>query len=84
MNAVWDGRSDGSSVEADSWVSRSVYGEGVLFLGGRGGGECGVPNCNKWEVVAYLCYSACHCDVNIAYPWRSDWTCLQLSIAVAN
>ena len=31
MDAVWDGRSNGSRNEAGSWVWGLVYGEGVIF-----------------------------------------------------
>ena len=52
MDAVWHGSLDGSRDEAGSWVWD------LSMRGGNIGGECGVPNCNQWEFVVYLCESA--------------------------
>jgi len=47
MDAVWDGRSDGSRDEAGSSVWDRSSGRGSFR------GESGVPDCNQW-VVCYV------------------------------
>ena len=53
MDAVWDGRSDGSRDEAGSWIWGSVNGKGVIL-----GVNLGCTIVINGDFVAYLCESA--------------------------
>jgi len=91
MDAVWDGKSDGSRNEEGSWVW------GLVHRSGNFGSECGAPNCNRgpFEITLGFLVYWCQCSpVNrivcvrlcnawdlvkrvITYCWSCDSTLLQ-------
>ena len=55
MDAVCDGRSDGSRDEAGGWFGNSSTGMGNFFWGGA---NLGRPIVTNGDFAAYLCESA--------------------------